>query len=180
MASDSLLFSIYFYTGEVYNVVNYVPCRGGQEKETIMKLPEYVTAEEVKRVCKEMGFRDWTALTDPAVTKEEAAAILGIVNTLEMKIPLDDFRQGLEVELEHGTRYEDANVTNNHPLLTGKIVLAHLKETVDYYKRIDVAEIEGDLLKAVLSGDTQKIRSKYRKLLQAQKALVQAVDDQMK
>lgn len=145
-----------------------------------MKIPEYVTVEEVRRVCKELGFRDWTALTDPAVTKEEAAAILRTVNTLGMEIPLEDFRQGLEVELEHGTRYEDANVTNNHPLLTGKIVLAHLKETIDYYKRIDIAEIEGDLLKAVLSGDSQKIQSKYRKLLEAQKTLIQAVDDQMK
>ena len=71
-------------------------------------------------------------------------------------------------------------MTNNHPLLTGKIVLAHLKETIDYYKRIDIAEIEGDLLKAVLSGDSQKIQSKYRKLLEAQKTLIQAVDDQMK
>ena len=145
-----------------------------------MKIPEYVTVEEVRRVCKELGFRDWTALTDPAVTKEEAAAILRTVNTLGMEIPLEDFRQGLEVELEHGTRYEDANVTNNHPLLTGKIVLAHLKETIDYYKRIDIAEIEGDLLKAVLSGDSLIIQSKYRKLLLAQKALIQAIDDQMK
>jgi Protein of unknown function (DUF5661) len=145
-----------------------------------MKLPEYVTVEEVRRVCKELGFRDWTALTDPAVTNEEAAAILRAVNTVGMVIPLEDFRQGLEVELEHGTRYEDANVTNNHPILTGKIVLAHLKETIDYYKRIDVAEIEGDLLKAVLAGDSQKIQSKYRKLLQAQKSLIRAVDDQLK
>jgi hypothetical protein len=40
------------------------------------------------------------------------------------------------VELEHGTRYPEANVTNNHPILTGKIVLAHLKETLDYYQRL--------------------------------------------
>jgi len=36
------------------------------------------------------------------------------------------------VELEHGTRFKDANVTNNHPLLTGKIVFAHLKESLYY------------------------------------------------
>jgi hypothetical protein len=143
-------------------------------------LRDYVPVEEVRRICSELGFRDWTALTDAAVTREEASAILGMVNTRGMKIPLDDFRQGLEVELEHGTRYEDANVTNNHPILTGKIVLAHLKETMDYYKRIEVAETEGDLLKAVLSGDVQEIRSKYAKLLEAQKRLVEAVDDQMK
>jgi len=59
-------------------------------------------------------------------------------------------------------------VTNNHPILTGKIVLAHLKETMDYYRRIDVAEMEGDLLKAVLSKNLEKIESKYKKLIEAQ------------
>ncbi len=145
-----------------------------------MKLPEYVSSEEVKRVCRELNFRDWTELTDPTVSMVEASTILNIVNTQEMDIPLDDFQQGLEVELEHGTIYEDANVTNNHPILTGKIVLAHLKETMDYYKRIDVAEIEGDLLKAILSKNIEKIQSKYKKLIEAQKALNQAVDDQLK
>jgi len=143
-----------------------------------MRLPEYVSVEEVKRVCKELGFRDWTALTDPTLSEEEASTILRIVNTKGMDIPLDDFQQGLEVELEHGTRYEDANVTNNHPILTGMIVLAHLKETMDYYKRIDVAEIEGDLLKAVLSKNVSKIESKYKKLIEAQKALNKAIAGQ--
>jgi len=126
-------------------------------------------AEEVKRVCKEIGFRDWSQLTDPTVSDDEASKILDIVNTQGMDIPLEDFQQGMEVELEHGTRFEDANVTNNHPILTGKIVLAHLKETMDYYKRIDVAELEGDLLKAVLSKNIDKIESKYKKLIEAQK-----------
>jgi hypothetical protein len=71
------------------------------------------------------------------------------------------------VELEHGTRFQDANVTNNHPILTGKIVLAHLKETMDYYQRLDVAELEGDLLKAMAAKDLTKAADKYRKLLKA-------------
>jgi len=144
-----------------------------------MELPEYVTAEEVKRICKEIGFRDWSSLTESTVTEKEAETILKIVNTKGMEIPLEDFRQGLEVELEHGTRYEDANVTNNHPILTGKIVLAHLKETMDYYKRIDVAEIEGDLLKAILDKNMSKVESKYRKLVEAKQALNKAVADQL-
>jgi hypothetical protein len=144
-----------------------------------MQLPEYISKDEVKRVCKELGFGDWSALTEPTVSEEEASVILRIVNTEGMNIPLEDFRQGLEVELEHGTRYEDANVTNNHPILTGKIVLAHLKETMDYYKRLEVAEIEGDLLKAVLSKDLDKIESKYKKLIQAQGLLSKAVSDQL-
>lgn len=145
-----------------------------------MKLPEYITAKEVKRVCKKLGLRDWSELKEGTISKKDAAVILKVVNTQKMDIPLEDFIQGLEVELEHGTRYEDANVTNNHPVITGKIVLAHLKETMDYYKRIDVAEIEGDLLKAVLSKDIKKIEAKYKKLIKAQKALNQAVAKQMK
>lgn len=145
-----------------------------------MNLPEYVTTEEVQKVCKSIGLSDWTKKTDPSVSEEEASTILKIVNTKSMKIPLAEFRNGLEVELEHGTRFDDANVTNNHPVLTGKIVIAHLKETMDYYRRIDVAEMEGDLLKAILSRNMDQIESKYKKLIEAQKALNKAVEDQIK
>jgi len=145
-----------------------------------MILPVYITSNEVKRVCKEIGLRDWSQLKDPEVTKNEAAKILKIVNTKKMNIPLEDFKKGLEVELEHGTRYSDANVTNNHPLLTGMIVIAHLKETMDYYKRIDVAEFEGDLLKAILSNNPKKVDAKYRLLIESQKALYDTIVNQLK
>ena len=145
-----------------------------------MKLPEYVTIEEVKKVCKAIGLSDWSEKTDPVVSEEEASTILKIVNTKSMEIPLEDFQKGLEVELEHGTRFDDANVTNNHPILTGKIVIAHLKETMDYYRRIDVAELEGDLLKAILSRNIEKIEAKYKKLVEAQNLLNQAVANQLK
>ena len=145
-----------------------------------MKLPEYITVDEVKRVCDEIGLRDWSRIKDPAVTEEETSTILNIVNTKGMNIPLKTFRKGLEVELEHGTRFEDANITNNHPILTGKIVIAHLKETMDYYERIDVAEMEGDLLKAILSRNMEKIELKYKKLIEAQNVLNQSVASQLK
>lgn len=145
-----------------------------------MKLPEYITAAEVRRVCKELGFRDWTKIKEPAVSKAEASKILKIVNAKKMKIPLDDFMQGLEVELEHGTMYKEANVTNNHPILTGKIVIAHLNETMDYYKRLDVAEIEGDLMKAVIAKNLGKIEAKYKKLIKAQQELSKAISAQLK
>ena len=145
-----------------------------------MNLPEYVTIKEVARVCKEAGLADWSKKKKAVVSAKEAAIILKIVNVEKMKIPLEDFRIGLEVELEHGTRFKDANVTNNHPLLTGKIVVAHLKETMDYYRRIDVAEIEGDLLKAILAGDLAKVRSKYKKLAEVNKVLAEVVSRQLK
>ncbi|MBT3881412.1 MAG: hypothetical protein HON76_07030 [Candidatus Scalindua sp.] len=145
-----------------------------------MPLTEHVTKAEVKRVCDILELRDWSLITDPVVSDEEATTILKMVNTTNMDIALDTFRQGLEVELEHGTIFKDANVTNNHPVLTGKIVLAHLKETMDYYKRVEVAEIEGDLLDAVKSKNLERIESKYKKLIEAQNILFTSVADQLK
>ena len=145
-----------------------------------MKIPQYVTISEVKRVCKELGLKDWTKIKVPKVTAKEAAVILKVVNAKRMGIALEDFRMGLEVELEHGTLFDDANVTNNHPILTGMIVLAHMKETLDYYERLDVAEVEGDLLKAVLSRKIDKIETKYQKLIKAQAALNKIVSAQLK
>jgi hypothetical protein len=145
-----------------------------------MPLTEYVTKAEVKRVCDILELRDWSLITDPVVSDKEATTILEMVNTTKMDIALDTFRQGLEVELEHGTIFKDANITNNHPILTGKIVLAHLKETMDYYKRVEVAEIEGDLLAAVRSKNLERIESKYKKLIEAQNILFTSVADQLK
>lgn len=144
-----------------------------------MKLPEYVTKQEVKRVCGELGLRDWTLITEPVVEEVEAGVILKVVNVENMDIPLEEFRRGLEIELEHGTMYADANVTNNHPVLTGKIVLAHLKEMMDYYERLEVAEIEGDLLKAIIAKNMTKIESKYRKLAGAREELARVIYDQL-
>lgn len=136
-----------------------------------MKLPEYITVREVQRVCRELQIRDWTRLKEPKVKKEEAKKILKRINSEKMNVGIDDFRTGLEVELEHGTRFRDANVTNNHPLVTGKIVLAHLKEALDYYQRLEVAEIEGDLLKAISAKRADKARKYYKKLAGARCAL---------
>ena len=144
-----------------------------------MKLPEYVTISEVKRVCKELKIRDWTAMKDTKVLPKEAGIILSEVNTTKMKIPLEEFRRGLEVELEHGTMFKDANVTNNHPLLTGKIVVAHLKEMMDYYERLEVAELEGDLLKATLAKDPVKIRKYFKRLAEARRSLSTAESAQL-
>ena len=145
-----------------------------------MKIPQYVTVSEVKRVCKELGLRDWTKIKEPKVSAKEASVILKVVNVKKMGIALEEFRMGLEVELEHGTMFDDANVTNNHPVLTGMIVLAHMKEMLDYYERLDVAEVEGDLLKAVLSRKIDKIEKKYQKLIKAQAALNKVVSAQLK
>jgi hypothetical protein len=95
------------------------------------------------------------------VLPDEAQRIQQAVGGEVLQISVDDSRQGSEVELEHGLRFEDANVTNNHPILTGMIVLVHQKETLDYYLRLEVAELEGDLLKASKKGNSEKVNALY-------------------
>lgn len=58
------------------------------------------------------------------------------------RIEIEEFRRGMEVELEHGARDPQTNVTDNDPVLTGKIAWAHLKEFPDYYTRLDRMEAE--------------------------------------
>ncbi|MEJ2707768.1 MAG: hypothetical protein P8074_09165 [Anaerolineales bacterium] len=138
-----------------------------------MNVSEYISKDEVRSACKELGIRDWTQLSEPNVKMEEAQKIQAKIGAEAEKISTEAFRQGLEVELEHGLQFSDANVTNNHPILTGMIVLAHLKEMLDYYERLEVAELEGDLLKAIRSGNPEKIRSVYRKLVAARQELAE-------
>ena len=136
-----------------------------------MKVPQYVTVEEVRRVCRELKISDWTKKKAAKVSPTEARKILPVVNKEKMKIDLKDFCKGLEVELEHGVTFKDANVTNNHPILTGLIVLAHFKESLDYYKLLEVAELEGDLVKAVAKGNAEKVKNYYKRLAAARIAL---------
>jgi len=136
-----------------------------------MNLPEYVSEEEVRKICNDLGIRDWTQIKDPAVTSEEADIVLKVLNVEDMDVDQEDFRRGLEVELEHGMMIPDTNITNNHPLLTGKIVLAHFKETLDYYQRLEVAEIEGDIFNAFRANDATRVYSKVGKLIQARAEL---------
>ena len=60
------------------------------------------------------------------------------------KFEVEQFRMGLEVELEHGSRDPETNVTNDDFLLTGKIAAAHLNEFPDYYTRLAKMEEEAD------------------------------------
>src|SRR5687768_5766488 len=69
-------------------------------------------------------------------TPQEARAIGDTIGIDWMRIPLEEFRIGLSVELEHGAHDPQTNVTGDDPILTGKIDLAHLKEFADYYTRL--------------------------------------------
>ncbi len=77
-------------------------------------------------------------------TAEEAKAIGEKLGLKWDKFDVDQFRCGMDVELEHGTRDSLTNVTNDDPLMIGKIALAHLNEFPDYYDRLEKMEREAE------------------------------------
>jgi hypothetical protein len=74
---------------------------------------------------------------------DEARRIGTALNVDWGQVDLEQFRMGLFVELEHGTKAPDTNVTDDDNSLTGKIALAHLNEVPDYYSRLATMEAEG-------------------------------------
>jgi hypothetical protein len=60
------------------------------------------------------------------------------------KFDVDQFRRGMNVELEHGTVDKTTDVTDDDPIVTGKIALAHLNEFSDYYDRLEAMEKEAE------------------------------------
>ncbi len=60
------------------------------------------------------------------------------------EVDLDEFTIGINVELEHGSRYAETNVSDDDPFMTGKIAWAHLKEFKDYYTRLSAMEKEAE------------------------------------
>jgi hypothetical protein len=80
----------------------------------------------------------------PVFTAEKAKEIGETLGIDWTKWDVEQFRRGMDVELEHGTVDPHTNVTNDDPLITGKIALAHLNEFPDYYTRLDKMEAEAD------------------------------------
>jgi hypothetical protein len=77
-------------------------------------------------------------------TSEQAKEIGEMLGINWSKFNVEQFRMGMDVELEHGTRDTHTNVTGNDPLVTGKIALAHLSEYPDYYTRLEKMETEAE------------------------------------
>jgi hypothetical protein len=75
-------------------------------------------------------------------TTEQAREIGDKLGIDWIRFNVEQFRMGLDVELEHGMIEPSTNVTGNGPILTGKIALAHLNEFSDYYTRLDKMEQE--------------------------------------
>ena len=75
---------------------------------------------------------------------EEAKSIGEKLGLKWDKFDVEQFRMGMDVELEHGLRDPSTNVTEDDSLITGKIALAHLNEFPDYYTRLEKMEKEAD------------------------------------
>ena len=84
-----------------------------------MSAHKHVSPEEARRIGNQLGI-DWS------------------------RFDVEQFRIGMEVELEHGTVDATTDVTGDDPLLTGKIALAHLNEFPDYYTRLLAMEEEAE------------------------------------
>ena len=66
------------------------------------------------------------------------------INWANAPFDVEQFRMGMDVELEHGLHDPVTNVTDSDPVITGKIALAHLKEFPDYYTRLARMEAEAE------------------------------------
>lgn len=77
-------------------------------------------------------------------TVEEARRIGETIGITWDEFDVEQFRMGLDVELEHGSHDAETDVTHNDPILTGKIAWAHLKEFPDYYTRLHEMEEEAE------------------------------------
>ena len=84
-----------------------------------MTAKQYYSSSEAKQIGEQLGI-DW------------------------IKFDVEQYRMGLDVELEHGLVDPHTNVTNDDPIMTGKIALAHLNEFPDYYTRLDKMEKEAE------------------------------------
>jgi hypothetical protein len=78
------------------------------------------------------------------ISTEEAQQVGAALGLDWNKIDVEQFRRGLEVELEHGARDPETDVTNDDLSITGRIAWAHLKEFPDYYTRLDKLEAEAE------------------------------------
>jgi hypothetical protein len=82
----------------------------------------------------------------PRFSSEEARRIGEQIGIDWEAAPFDveQFRAGMDVELEHGSHDPSTDVTGDDPVVTGKIALAHLNEFADYYTRLEKMEAEAE------------------------------------
>ena len=77
-------------------------------------------------------------------TTEEAKRVGDAIGVDWSRFDLEQFRAGMDVELEHGSHDPQTDVTGDDPIVTGKIALAHMKEFPDYYERLERMEADAE------------------------------------
>ncbi len=82
---------------------------------------------------------------DLRTSTEEARRVGDEIGVDWDRFDLEQFRAGMDVEYEHGSRDPQTDVTGDDPITTGKIALAHMKEFPDYYERLEQMETEAKL-----------------------------------
>lgn len=112
-----------------------------QEFAQQTQIKPVASTQDVKDACTALGISDWTTYTkDTDIPLAEAKVLLSAVAPKDATVPLKAFQAGLKVELEHGSDKSGINLTNNHPVYTAQIALAHLKESSKYYEYLEKME----------------------------------------
>ena len=131
------------------------------------------TVEEA-RAIRDIIFKDMDSKTDSDVDLSSINNLSALKAYLDPKskheeFNMEEFAFALKVELEHG-RVKDVNVTNNHPFLTAMIALAHMSESLTYYKRLKLMETEAEIFEIVrkIKQASQGKEKLYEDLLKAE------------
>lgn len=142
--------------------------------------PENDPTIDEARAIAAVVYRDLSDDKDTDVdlsTMDNVEAIKAYLNpkSRHERFNMEEFAFALKVELEHG-RVRDVNVTNNHPFLTAMIALAHMTESLTYYKRLAVMEAQGEIfeiMRKIEKSETGK-EEWYRELGKAEIELTEA------
>ncbi|MGL5616780.1 MAG: DUF5661 family protein [Sarcina sp.] len=104
-------------------------------------------------------------------TEQEASSVAKSLNLnfSTEQFSIKDFTKGMNVELEHGTKSKETNITNDDPILTGKIALAHLREFPDYYVRLNNLEKAADSYWKKKRKSISSLKRKVQRKLQRKK-----------
>jgi hypothetical protein len=142
--------------------------------------PENDPTIDEARAIAAVVYRDLSEDKDTDVdlsTMDNVEAIKAYLNpkSRHERFNMEEFAFALKVELEHG-RVRDVNVTNNHPFLTAMIALAHMTESLTYYKRLAVMEAQGEIfeiMRKIEKAETGK-EEWYKELGKAEIELTEA------
>lgn len=110
---------------------------------------------EPARLPRRVASKEANAMATTGFTRDQAldAARQLAIDWVHEDFDVEALRQGMNVELEHGTRDPDTDVTHDDPVTTAKIALAHLREFPDYYERLASMEARAEAAQALATDE---------------------------